>query len=367
MLTVFLLVVALSQSAVNGPSSSQAQATPTTGAPSPSEVSELQREAEKGNPEAQFKLGRAYEQGKVLPQDDTLAAKWYRKAAEQGNREAQTNLGFLYREGRGVGKNKQESVKWYRKAARQGDPRAMFNLGVAYYNGDGVEINDVSAYAWFLLAEAAGDTAGGAAARRSETQMRPGGIGDGLLRVAQMYEDGVDLNPDPAQAVLWYRKAAEKGVPEAEVKLAILLSRGEGVAQNYEEARSWCEALDKKGFVAGTYCLGQMYRNGLGVPKDLGAAKKMYEKAAEHGDATAMLQLGEMYWKGEGTKPDKVVAYSWMLAASYCRDPNAVEDAVLLQKQMSEKEMGKARQRFSEFFKTHGCAVPLTPGVRNRP
>ena len=43
-----------------------------------------------------------YDNGRGVPQDDTEAVKWYRKAAEQGHAEAQNNLGVMYLNGRGV-------------------------------------------------------------------------------------------------------------------------------------------------------------------------------------------------------------------------------------------------------------------------
>ena len=43
----------------------------------------------------------------------------------------------MYDEGRGVPENDTEAVKWYRKAAEQGDASAQYNLGVMYANGWG--------------------------------------------------------------------------------------------------------------------------------------------------------------------------------------------------------------------------------------
>lgn len=46
--------------------------------------------------------------------------KKYRKAAERGDAEAQYRLGSCYREGFGVQQDDAEATKWYRKAAEQG-------------------------------------------------------------------------------------------------------------------------------------------------------------------------------------------------------------------------------------------------------
>jgi TPR repeat protein len=51
---------------------------------------------------SQFYLGTLYEKGLGVPQDNILAAKWYRKSADQGNTDAQLNLAVLYVYGKGV-------------------------------------------------------------------------------------------------------------------------------------------------------------------------------------------------------------------------------------------------------------------------
>ena len=54
------------------------------------------KSAEKGNAEAQYRLGRLYDRGEGTEENPVLALEWYTKAAEQGVEEAQTNLGALY-------------------------------------------------------------------------------------------------------------------------------------------------------------------------------------------------------------------------------------------------------------------------------
>lgn len=68
----------------------------------------LLEKAQAGDAEAQFQLAEAYEDGNGMPQDDELAAQWYRKSAEQGNAKAENGLGVLYRLGHGVPRDKEE-------------------------------------------------------------------------------------------------------------------------------------------------------------------------------------------------------------------------------------------------------------------
>lgn len=52
--------------------------------------------AEKGNAEAQFNLGRFYENGIHVEQNLEKAFFWYRRSAVQSNAEAQFSLGRFY-------------------------------------------------------------------------------------------------------------------------------------------------------------------------------------------------------------------------------------------------------------------------------
>lgn len=58
--------------------------------------------AERGDARAQAQLGFMYATGRNVPQNNTLAAYWYRRGAEQGNAAAQHLLGLMYDKGFGV-------------------------------------------------------------------------------------------------------------------------------------------------------------------------------------------------------------------------------------------------------------------------
>jgi TPR repeat protein len=84
-------------------------------------LEQLRKLANEGSVEAQYKLGRAYEEGLVgATEDYREAAKWYLKAAEKGNAQAQYKMGTLYTLGKGVSKDRLEAAKWFGKAAQQG-------------------------------------------------------------------------------------------------------------------------------------------------------------------------------------------------------------------------------------------------------
>ena len=91
-------------------------------------LQETKAKAEKGDSQAQFELGQAYQVGEVVPKDYGAAAKWFRLASEQGHTDAQVSLGWLYYHGNGVGENELETYKWWLVAATRGNQAAMRNI-----------------------------------------------------------------------------------------------------------------------------------------------------------------------------------------------------------------------------------------------
>lgn len=83
------------------------------------------KDADKGNPEAQYEMGNRYDEGRDVAIDKKKAFEWYLKAAEQGHRNAQFNVGVCYENGEGVQPDQNMSMRWYAKAAQQGDTEAQ--------------------------------------------------------------------------------------------------------------------------------------------------------------------------------------------------------------------------------------------------
>ena len=55
-------------------------------------ITQLQREAESGDPDAQYNLAYRYENGLDVPKDDAKALDLYEKSADQGHSEAKNHL-----------------------------------------------------------------------------------------------------------------------------------------------------------------------------------------------------------------------------------------------------------------------------------
>ena len=131
------------------------------------------REAEEALRQAQ-----AYEQGNGVEQDDAAAVRFYKEAAERGNSEAQLRLGILYRQRKGVqeefrnksrfsfgktafdflfsSKMDQEAFRWLNAAAEQGVAEAQYYLAQFHEQGIGTNKNQDLADALYAQAKQAG-------------------------------------------------------------------------------------------------------------------------------------------------------------------------------------------------------------------
>ena len=117
-------------------------------------VDETRQAAARGDPDAQYDLGRAYEIGIGVPQDEAQAVRLFQMAAEQGHALAQNRLGVRYFTGDGVPEVKAEGARWFRMAAEQGNVDAQYVLGVMYASGEGVPEDLVLAHMWFNISAA---------------------------------------------------------------------------------------------------------------------------------------------------------------------------------------------------------------------
>jgi TPR repeat protein len=62
-----------------------------------------------------------------------------------------------------------------------------------------------------------------------------------------MYDNGLGVTQDHAQAVAWYEKAAEQGDAIAQYNLGLMYVRGQGIRKNYVEAHKWWSLAEAKG------------------------------------------------------------------------------------------------------------------------
>ena len=96
-----------------------------------------------------------YEQGKALydAKDYTAALAKLKPAAEKGHKKAQYRVGRCYDKGHGVEENNQEAVRWYKKSADQGYYKAEYQMARACLKGKGgMKVDEKKARSWTKLA-----------------------------------------------------------------------------------------------------------------------------------------------------------------------------------------------------------------------
>jgi GAF domain-containing protein len=83
-------------------------------------LEEMRKRAEVGDPYEQVALATRYARGEDVPQDYSMAVRWYLRAAEQGHVGAQDSLGSYFWMGRGVPKDLTKAYFWSVLARTEG-------------------------------------------------------------------------------------------------------------------------------------------------------------------------------------------------------------------------------------------------------
>ncbi|MGB7745816.1 MAG: tetratricopeptide repeat protein [Verrucomicrobiia bacterium] len=165
---------------------------PAASKPAQFNILDLISAAPKGDLEAQYNLGRAYQNGFGVKRDLAEAAVWYQRAAEKGHSDAQNSLAMLL----AMGRDYAGAAPWFERAAAQGNADAQYNLGVLHRNGLGVRQNYELAGQWFQKAAELG---------HAQAQ----------IDLAKMYELGRGVKPDYVEACKWLKLAELQGNEEA--------------------------------------------------------------------------------------------------------------------------------------------------------
>ena len=101
------------------------------------------------------------------------------------------------------------------------DPLAAINLGVMYAEGLGVQKDAVEALMWLGPAALVGEP-------------------NAQMHLGVLLAEGIGgRTPNYEAAAAWYRAAADQGYPDAQVLLAFAYAIGEGVPEDYVEAHMW--------------------------------------------------------------------------------------------------------------------------------
>jgi len=154
-------------------------------------------------------------------------------------------------------------------------------------------------------------------------QKRKGGDAQAQTDLGRRLQTGDGVNADVAEAVRWYRQAAQKGHPRAQCFLGVMLQNGKGVAKDQAQAIQWYRKAAERGWAEAQFRLAWAYQYGEGLPKDAAKAVQGYRKAADGGHVLAMTNLGWMYENGQGVPLDHAQAVAWYQKAAEAGEATA--------------------------------------------
>jgi uncharacterized protein len=266
--------------------------------------------------------------------------KWAEISATKGNNEAAFLTGYAYENSLGTKKDYKKAKHWYRQGSyrRDGNPKAKYHLGMMYCYGkeiDNWEINTkAKAKVWVQKASNSG--------YKTATEMLPQldsvcvDISNKPVEVQHIKLENTDSNPKEEirrvisnietgpsdtveqynlayqyatgegklqnykKAYEWFLKSAAQGNAGAENWIGVLLNNGDGVKQDEKLANYWFERSADNGDAYGQYNIADRYYWGTGVNKDYTKAAKYLKKSAAQDHIEAQIKLGEMYESGQG-------------------------------------------------------------------
>ena len=130
--------------------------------------------------------------------------------------------------------------------------------------------------------------------------------------------------------------------------------KGDGVPKNNAEAVKWWRKAADQGDANAQFQLGSMYAAGDDVPEDGEEAVRWYRLAAEQGDVSAQLRLGLMYSTGQVVPEDIVLAYMWYNLAATQDLMLAPSSRNSIEERMTPEQIAEAQRLSTEWIEEHG-------------
>src|SRR5262245_47976065 len=308
----------------------------------------LARAAKRDYGEAHYLLGRCYLEGRAVPRSRTAAMRWLERAAHGGHAQAQFLVAALYGQGVGCAREGSGSVAglfsddedgvpdhaaalpWARLAAEQEVAEAQALLGYVLTSGPEALRDLEQAERWYRRSAAAGCAQGSlglgltllhkggdqAALREAAGEIRKAaaaGLGTAIYLSGALAEL---VERDLAAAAPLYRRAAEKGVREGQLRWGVALLHGRGVERDVAEAESWLRRAAQAGDAEAAALVGHLCAHGGERPPNYAEAAIWLERAAEQGHAAAARMLSQLHAVGVMGAPDPAAASGWLQRAA---------------------------------------------------
>jgi len=197
----------------------------------------------------------------------------------------------------------------------QSNPGLFYTSIGAAYEAQQLVVPDHLKVAWFCYREAA------------EVHQHPAGMG----KLAECHLNGRGVAEDPAQAAVWFQKAADLGDARSKAALGAFFLYGDARARVAKDAAHGlalvCEAVED-GHGPALCLVAQCYMNGEGVVKDAVGGVTLLRQVINREDATkarAERLLTVCYREGDGVEADTVQAALWCQKAARSGDAQAIQ------------------------------------------
>ncbi|MDP2227059.1 MAG: tetratricopeptide repeat protein [Moraxellaceae bacterium] len=168
-----------------------------------------------------------------------------------------------------------------------------------------------------------------------------------MVWLARVHDEGMD---DPAAALPWYQKAAQRGVAEAQARLGDFYAQGLGVEPDDEKALLWYGKAVAQGSEDGMFGLGVLQQESLG---DNVAARRWFEKAADKGHADAQYRLGVLLLGVPGVARDVARAWMFLELAADAEHEEALTARDVLEINLKPAELARGRELLAQWQKAH--------------
>ena len=255
------------------------------------------QKAEHGDAALQYYLGELYADKSSINKDHKKAFKWFLKSAENGYVKGMLRVAILYGIGLGCTLNYKKEKYWYRCAMEAGDSSAVLGLAIAldsslaktvdeqqeaiqlYEKASGLGYSEASrALAFYYMRDNRDPQKSfywfgvGAEQGNSECQ---------LYYAKALFYGNKTLGRPPKrkEAVMWYKKAADKKNVFAQYAYSRCLYYGYGIEKNESEAFKWCEKAAKQNMKWAQETLSIMYGRGIGIALDYNKSEFWYRTA----------------------------------------------------------------------------------------
>lgn len=287
--------------------------------------------AERGDRQAQLKLGYLFEQGLGGKANTKEAAHWYELAAHQGQATAQYLLGRLNQLGKLDNEpNYALAKQWYSRAMSNYAPAAVA-LGFIY---ETVEDNYTQAFTAYELAANKSNITGEfdlgliyeygkgrpvdhKQAEKLYQSAAERGYSRAMVQLAGLYMSKKTFYSD-REGVKWYKKAASLGDRDALYHVGRLAENGIGMSKDPAFALSQYQISADKGNAEAIFALARMHQDGVGTAKNSEKAAELYQKLSQQGHGGAAYQLAMLYYQGALGAENTAKAKTWLEKAEQC-------------------------------------------------